>query len=69
MCIGLQAPIPVLVALTWEWFFIYIYILLYIYILYDVVKSKRRHWLAVTLSFTPCGDRQNKSLSDDHHKA
>ena len=25
---------------------------------YDVVKSKRRHWLAVTLSFTPCGDRQ-----------
>ena len=32
----------------------YIY---YIYI-YDVVKSKRRHWLAVTLSFTPCGDRQ-----------
>ena len=26
--------------------------------IYDVVKSKRRHWLAVTLSFTPCGDRQ-----------
>ena len=25
--------------------------------IYDVVKSKRRHWLAVTLSFTPCGDR------------
>ena len=24
---------------------------------YDVVKSKR-HWLAVTLSFTPCGNRQ-----------
>ena len=22
------------------------------------VKSKRRHWIAVTLSFTPCGDRQ-----------
>ena len=31
--------------------------IIYIYI-YDVVKSKRRHWLAVTLSFTPCGDRQ-----------
>ena len=26
--------------------------------MYDVVKSKRRYWLAVTLSFTPCGDRQ-----------
>ena len=26
--------------------------------IYDVVKSKRRHWFAVTLSFTLCGDRQ-----------
>ena len=34
-----------------------IYVYIYIFI-YDVVKSKRRHWLAVTLSFTPCGDRQ-----------
>ena len=25
---------------------------------YDVVKSKRRHWFAVTLSFMPCGDHQ-----------
>ena len=22
------------------------------------MKSKRRHWFAVTLSFTPCGDHQ-----------
>ena len=27
---------------------------------YDVVKSKRRHWFAVTLSFTPCGDCQSE---------
>ena len=39
--------------------YIYIYIYIYIYTyIHDVVKSKRRHWLAVTLSFTPCGDRQ-----------
>ena len=25
---------------------------------YDVVKSKRKYQFAVTLSFTPCGDRQ-----------
>ena len=25
---------------------------------YDVVKSKRRHWFAVTLSFMPCGGHQ-----------
>ena len=30
---------------------------------YDVVKSKKRHWLAVTLSFTPCGDRQTDFFS------
>ena len=39
---------------------------------YDVVDSKRRHWFAVTLSFTPFGDRQTdlyKRLSDDRQKA
>ena len=34
-----------------------LHIFIYIFI-YDVVKSKRRHWLAVTLSFKPCGDCQ-----------
>ena len=29
---------------------------------YDVVESKRRHWFAVTLSFTPCGDRQTDKI-------
>ena len=28
------------------------------------MKSKRRHWLAVTLSFTPCGDRQTDFYGD-----
>ena len=55
--------------------YICLYYIICLYYLYNVVKSKRRHWLAVTLSFTPCGDRQtdfysnNKSLSDDRHKA
>ena len=25
---------------------------------YNVVEAKRGHWFAVTLIFTPCGDRQ-----------
>ena len=41
---------------------------------YNGLKSKRRHKFAVTVDFTPRGDRQtdfylNKSLSDERHEA
>ena len=37
---------------------IYVVKRLYMYAYLRCSKVKRRHWLAVTLSFTPCGDRQ-----------
>ena len=56
----------------------YKYMYIHMSVFYDVVESKRRYWFAVTLTFTPCDDRQTdfyykkfyyKSLSDDRHKA